>query len=77
METCSNRGKEQCTPYTAWSFIIHNSPHNVAGVVFIIILCKEKRKILDWTEFDDSDGFELLGFNLAVTSVQGGKLWKL
>lgn len=74
METCSNRGKEQCTP--AWSFSIHNSPHNVAGVVFIIILCEEKGKILDWIEFDNSDGFELLGFNLAVTSVQGGKLWK-
>lgn len=48
----------------------------MAGVVFIIILCEEKGKILDWIEFDNSDGFELLGFNLAVTSVQGGKLWK-
>lgn len=28
--------------HTALFFIIHNSPNNVAGIVFIIILCKGK-----------------------------------
>lgn len=39
--------------YTALFFIIHNSPNNVAGIVFIIILCigkvKKSRPGFDFT----------------------------
>lgn len=43
MET--KRGKEQSNmPHTAVLFIIHNSPNNMAEIVFIIILCKRGKK---------------------------------
>lgn len=43
METCYNRGKVQSNIlHTALFFIIHYSPNNMAGTVFIIISCKGK-----------------------------------
>lgn len=64
METCSNRGKEQSNMlHTALFFIIHNSLNNVAGIVFIINLCKGivENPGLDLILCEDSDGFELPG----------------
>lgn len=62
METCSNRGKEQSNMlHTALFFIIHISPNNMAGIVFIIILCKGKAENpgLDLILCECSDGFEV------------------
>ncbi len=43
MKTCSNSRMEQSNMlHTALFFIIHNSPNNVAKIVFIIILCNGK-----------------------------------
>ena len=52
--------------HTALFFIIHNSPNNMAGIVFIIILCKGKGEDpgLDLILCEDSDGFELPGLLL-------------
>lgn len=49
--------------YTALFFIIHSSPNNMAGIVFIIILCKRKVENpgLDLILCEDNDDFELLG----------------
>lgn len=49
--------------HTALFFIIHNSPNNMAGIVFIIILCKRKveNPSLDWISVEDSYGLELPG----------------
>lgn len=50
--------------HTALFFIIHNSPNSMAGIVFIIILCKGEveNHCLDFFGREDSDGFELKGF---------------
>lgn len=64
METCSNRGKERSNMLdTALFFIIHNSPNNMPGIVFIIILCRGKAESpsLDLILCEESDGCELLG----------------
>lgn len=49
--------------HTAGVFIIHNSPNNVAGIVFIIILCngKVENPGLDLILCENIDGFELPG----------------
>lgn len=49
--------------HTALFFIIHNTPNNMAGIVFIIILCKGKEKNpgLDLILYEDIDGFKLSG----------------
>lgn len=77
METCSNRGKEQSNMlHTAGVFIIHNSPNNVAGIVFIIILCngKVENPGLDLILCENIDGFELPG--LRANSCGRWKNWE-
>lgn len=54
------------TPLTMWQ-----------GLYSSLFYAKKKWKILDCIWFEDTDGFELPGFNLAVTSVQGGKIVKI
>lgn len=57
--------------HTALLFIIHNSPNNMAGIVFIIILCKGKVENpgLDLIPRENSDGFRAPGLTKLVCMV--------